>query len=241
MVIKSDRVYEEVVAQIRELISGGMLKPGDRLPAERELAQRLKVGRSSVREAIRGLEVQGLVVTRHGAGTSVTANRLEAVVEAFTSRLTEEQRALWDVLEMRRVLEPQMASLAAGRATPEDMERLQAILQEQEDQIASGETGVKADAEFHSAIARATHNSAFSRLIFAIEDIVNWSREQYLHSPERSRRSLAAHRGVLAAIQRRDFKGAQRAMQQHIVEVEREVKALAMRRTARDRPMEERA
>ena len=133
--IKQRRLYQDVVRQIRNLIDEGTLKPGDRLPSERELAEQLQVSRSSLREAMRTLELQGLVVSRPGAGTFVSNDTNGSVADALTAYLADGKDALKDVFEMRHILEPQMAALAAGRATPEDLQRLEQMLTQQADQI----------------------------------------------------------------------------------------------------------
>jgi GntR family transcriptional repressor for pyruvate dehydrogenase complex len=218
--IKRKRLYEEIVQQIQELVREGQLKPGDRLPTERELAERLRVSRSSVREAIRALELQGLVVSRPGAGTFISAESLEALVYALASTLSEEKNALADIFEMRRILESQVASLAAERATEEDLRRMHQALSEQERQIERGETGAEADNAFHFAIAHAAQNWALVRLMHAIEEMLRQSRDQALQTPGRPQRSLASHRRILEAIERRDREAAREAMERHIREIE---------------------
>ena len=120
----------------------GALKPGDRLPPERELALQLDVSRASVREAMRLLDVKGLVVIRPGAGTFITEDAIEAIVQAFSSLLDDDTGAARDVFEMRLLLEPHVVSLAANRATERDIRRLAEILDGQEAEIAAGGMGV---------------------------------------------------------------------------------------------------
>ena len=188
------------------------------------MAEQLKVGRSSVREAIRTLELQGLVVSKHGSGTFVNTQSLDAVTTLMTSSLgvglDAFEAQLHDIFEVRHLLEPQLAALAAQRATPEDVERLSSILVEQQRQIMEGETGVDADTEFHFALATATHNTALVKVVSAVEDVLRQSRDQTLQQPGRSQRSLDSHRHILDMVRAGDHMGARSAMEHHLTAVE---------------------
>ena len=200
------------------------MEHGAKLPAERVLAEQLKVSRSSVREAIRTLELQGLVTSKPGSGTFINTQSLDAVATLMTSSLIEGIGAgdarLKDIFEVRHLLEPQLAALAAERATPEDVERLSAILVEQQRQIMEGETGVDADTEFHFTLATATHNTALVKVVSAVEDVLRQSRDQTLQQPGRPERSLNSHRQILEMIQAGDHLGARSAMEHHLTAVE---------------------
>jgi GntR family transcriptional repressor for pyruvate dehydrogenase complex len=218
--IKRRRLHEDIVQQFHGLIRQGKLKHGDRLPSERDLAERFKVSRSSVREAIRSLELQGLVVSRRGAGTFINTENLDSVVALVAAVLNTDGDNLADIFEMRHLLEPSLAALAAQRATPEEVQRMRQILKEQWRQIEARETGVDADTDFHFALASATHNAAVMKVVSAVEDILQKSRDQSLQVPGRPQRSLASHRQILDMIEARDVGGAQRAMEHHLTAVE---------------------
>ncbi len=200
------------------------MEHGAKLPAERVLAEQLKVSRGSVREAIRTLELQGLVVSKQGSGTFINTQSLNAVATLMTSSLIDGLGAgeaeLKDIFEVRHLLEPQLAALAAQRATPQDVERLSSILVEQQRQIMEGETGVDADTEFHFALATATHNTALVKVVSAVEDVLRQSRDQTLQQPGRPERSLNSHRQILEMIQAGDHLGARSAMEHHLTAVE---------------------
>ena len=218
------RRHESIVQRFHALIQQGALEHGARLPAERVLAEQLKVSRSSVREAIRTLELQGLVVTKHGSGSFIDTQNLDAVATLMTSSQGEGMGAgevqLQDIFEVRHLLEPQIAALAAQRATPEDVERLAAILEEQQRQIMEGETGVDADTEFHFALATATHNAALVKVVSAVEDVLRQSRDQSLQQPGRPQRSLDSHHQILEMIRGKNHLGAREAMEYHLTAVE---------------------
>ena len=205
------------------------MRPGDRLPPERELAQQLGVSRASVREAMRLLDIKGLVMVRPGAGTFITDDSVEAIVQAFSSLLSNGAGAAGDVFEMRLLLEPHVVSLATQRATGDDVHRMERILESQQDDIAGGGSGVEFDTAFHYAIAEATKNTALVAVTQTISDILSRSREGSLLSPARSRLSLESHMQILAAIQRPDPAEAEEAMRTHIADIDREVHNLSSR------------
>ena len=219
-IIKRRKLYQDIVGQIQEFIREGILRPGDRLPPERDLAERLQVSRSSLREAIRALELQGLVVSRPGAGTFISTESLDTLVSIIASSLSQASDVLSDIFEVRHLLEPQIAGLAADRATPEDIQRMVEALGEQERQMADGETGVEGDTAFHFALAQATQNWALLKVVSTISDVLHRSRDQSLQTPGRPQRSFTSHEHILDMIRRRDVEGARSAMEYHISEVE---------------------
>jgi GntR family transcriptional repressor for pyruvate dehydrogenase complex len=184
------------------------------------LADQFKVSRSSVREALRSLELQGLVVSRRGSGTFINTDDLNSVVALIASSLSSGADTLRDIFEMRHLLEPQIAFLAAQRVNPQELLQMEEILEEQGRQIARGETGVNADTDFHFALAVATHNSAMVKVVSAVEDILRRSRDQSLQEPGRPQRSLASHRQILEMLQDRDKHAARQAMEHHLTSVE---------------------
>jgi len=221
--IKKTRIYEEVVSQIHELIREGKFKAGDQLPSERELAETFKVSRTSVREALRALETQGLVVSRTGTGTFIADLPIESLVAPLATLLIEEKNALADIFEMRKLIEPHIASLAAERATKRDIERMKRILEKQRAEVDQGATGVEEDAEFHFSIGRATQNQALEKLVSGLMDILSHSREESLQTPGRSQASLDSHHKILSAIEAHDKERARKATLSHIEHVEQNV------------------
>jgi GntR family transcriptional repressor for pyruvate dehydrogenase complex len=218
--IKSTRIYEEIVRQVKAMIAEGRLKAGDRLPPERDLAEKFVVSRTSVREALRALESLGLVEIRPGEGTFVRQVSIESLVEPLALLMVSQREAIGELFEARRLLEPSLAALAAERATPEEIQEMERILEEQAKEIAGGRTGLAQDAQFHTAIGAAAHNRAITRLAHAIMDLLTQSREESLNTPGRPTRSHEDHRRVLMAISRRDAEAARKAMLDHIEAVE---------------------
>ena len=142
--IKSTRIYEEIVRQIKAMIAEGRLKSGDRLPPERDLAEKFVVSRTSVREALRALESLGLVEIRPGEGTFVREVSVEALIEPLALVMASQREAIGELFEARRLLEPAIAALAAGRATPEEIQEMERILDEQAKEIARGQDRARA-------------------------------------------------------------------------------------------------
>jgi len=218
--IKSTRIYEEIVRQIKTMISEGRLKSGDQLPPERDLAEKFVVSRTSVREALRALESLGLVEIRPGEGTFVREVSVESLIEPLAMVMASQREAIGELFEARRLLEPVIAGLAAGRATPEELHEMGRILEDQAKEIAAGRTGLPQDAQFHAAIASAAHNRAITRLVHGIMDLLGQSREESLNTPGRPVQSHEDHRRILEAITRRDVAAAEQAMRDHVTAVE---------------------
>jgi GntR family transcriptional regulator, transcriptional repressor for pyruvate dehydrogenase complex len=218
--IKSTRIYEEIVRQVKQLIAEGRLKTGDRLPPERELAEKFVVSRTSVREALRALESLGLIEIRPGEGTFVREVSVDALVGPLALMMTSQREAIGELFEARRVLEPAIAALAASRATPDEVQEMERILESQARQVAAGRTGLAEDAAFHTAIGAAAHNHAITRIVHAIMDLLTQSREESLNTPGRPTRSHQDHRRILQAIAKRNASAARQAMLDHLVAVE---------------------
>ncbi len=218
--VKSTRIYEEIVRQIKVMIGEGRLKSGDQLPPERDLAEKFLVSRTSVREALRALESVGLIEIRPGEGTFVREVSVDALVEPLALVLLSQREMIGELFEARRLLEPAIAGLAARRATPEEVQEMERILDEQAKEIAAGNTGLAQDAAFHAAIGTAAHNRAITRIVHAVMDLLAQSREEAISTPGRPTRSHEDHRRVLDAIRARDPANAERAMLDHVVAVE---------------------
>jgi GntR family transcriptional regulator, transcriptional repressor for pyruvate dehydrogenase complex len=218
--INSPRIYEEIVRQIRTLISEGKLKSGDRLPPERDLAERFRVSRASVREALRALESMGLIEIRLGEGTFVREISVDQLIEPLALVILTQREAVGELFEARRLLEPPIAGLAARRSTKEEVQEMERILEEQGKEVAAGGTGLAQDAAFHAAIASSTNNRAITRIVHAVIDLLTQSREESLQIAGRPSRSHEDHLRILEAIRGRRSAAARRAMLDHVVAVE---------------------
>ncbi|MFH8729969.1 MULTISPECIES: FadR/GntR family transcriptional regulator [unclassified Streptomyces] len=207
------RLYEQVLDRLRAYVAEGGLRAGDRLPPERDLAARLGVSRASVKQAITVLEVQGLVEARHGGGTYLMRDSLDAEP---VERMVERRRRLPDVLEAREALETKLAELAAERRTDEDLAALHAALDRMVADIEEGGHGVEGDRLFHAAVTAAAHSALLAEFMRSIADQVTESRTESLRQPRRPARSLAQHRAILDAIETGRPAQAAAAMRRHV-------------------------
>jgi GntR family transcriptional regulator, transcriptional repressor for pyruvate dehydrogenase complex len=218
--VRKVRRYEQVAEQIRNLIGSGALKPGDLLPPERELAAKLGVGRSSIRDAVRTLEVMGILEPRQGHGTVVRDLSADALVVPLSLVLTRKRELVHELLDVRRMIEPALAARAAKNATPEEIAHMRAILERHDAKLRRGEQAIDEDSDFHYALALAARNSVVLRVLDVLMDLLRESRSRSLQVPGRPKRSFDGHRRILRAIERRDQRAAEAAVRQHLKEIE---------------------
>jgi GntR family transcriptional repressor for pyruvate dehydrogenase complex len=207
------RLYEQVIERLRSHVAEGDLGIGDRLPTERDLAQRLGVSRASVKQAIVVLEAQGLVEVRHGGGTYLVRDSLD--VEPV-EHLAERRRRLPDVLEAREALETKLAELAAERRTEEDLAAMRAALERMAAETADGGPGTEGDRLFHAAVTAAAHSALLAEFMRSIAEQITESRHESLRQPGRPARSLNQHQAILDAIEERRGRAAAAAMRRHV-------------------------
>lgn len=211
--IKTDRLYIKVAEQLSQLIRDGVIKPGERLPAERSLSEKLGVSRPVVREAMIALELSGIIEIRTGSGIYVTTKK---------SKLGRAAKGVgpFEILEIRYILESEACALAATRITDDQIEQLEQVLREMEEEEKQEDASEKADWRFHTIIAEASQNSA-------IYSVVNWLWELRNESPlstaflERIRKegihpSITDHKRIAEALKQRNPEKARLAMKNHI-------------------------
>ncbi|NLW81729.1 MAG: FadR family transcriptional regulator [Desulfovibrionales bacterium] len=215
--LRQKRLYEEITAQLRKLVHNGAFCPGDRLPPERQLAHMFKVSRNSVREAIKSLEQQGVLVSKPGAGTFIAPTSQADLTTALGEAFARERHRLADIFELRLLLEPQIASLAAQRVTDQDLALLGNLMDAYAEALAQGQPVRRLDQEFHDAIAAATKNQSITLLMERMQGLLEESRDEALQSPDRNRESLEGHRRILDALCRTDPDDARTAMATHLI------------------------
>jgi GntR family transcriptional repressor for pyruvate dehydrogenase complex len=214
-VVKNERLYMKVAEQLRNLIETDVIKPGERLPSERELADQLGVSRPTVREAMIALELTGVIEIRSGSG--IYASKIKTASEFL---LGDTGIGPFEVLEIRHIVEPEACALAATRITDIELDQLQQTLNDMEEEEKRSDASEKADQHFHEIIARSCQNSAF-------ESVINWLwklRNQSMLSTsflERIRKegihpSISEHQAIFDAIQARDPEAARSSMQKHL-------------------------
>ncbi len=215
------RLYRQIAGQIAALIDSGEFPAGSRLPAERELATLLGVSRTSVREAVISLEIAGRVEVRVGSGIFVAAPGAAQIVG-----LDDDGPSPFELLAARRLIEGEIAALAARAAKKSDFPALRATIdrmREHADHFAKRDAD---DREFHVRIAAATGNGSLALVVEGLWQQRRgklWSRiETYFHTPKMRDGVLVDHEAILAALERRDPDAARDAMHRHLARVERE-------------------
>jgi len=235
--IKVKRASDQVFEQLRDLIFRGELKPGEQLVPERELAQAFGVSRPTVREAINKLVTMGLVEHRQGQGTFVRS--LEATREhnPLAAIVDRRETSLEDLLEVRMGLEAQSAMLAAERATPEDIQRLEETLAAMEAEHVKGSLGIEDDVAFHMGLAYATKNPVQVYIMRSFHDLLHFGIEENLRhlweDPVNLPIIQQQHQRIIQAIKDHDPEGAADAMQAHITFVLEYVREYRLKSRAR--------
>jgi GntR family transcriptional repressor for pyruvate dehydrogenase complex len=206
-----------IIGQIRTLISEGTLKPGDRLPAERELARQFSVGRGYIRKAIQKLEFYGILNTHPQRGTFVSSLGVKSLEGLIANILQLEKDDFQALIETRKILETQTAALAAERATGEQIGMLREAHEEFHRQVESGENGLEEDLLFHLKIAECAKNSVLASLIGMITpELLETSRRLHTCDRGRYREAFREHERILRSIAERSPKRAERAMHAHM-------------------------
>lgn len=209
-------VKDQVLQQLKQYIASGVVQPGERLPSERELAERLGIGRTSVREALKVLEAIGLVESRVGDGTFITAQIGASLGRTIGLSLMTWGGTIMEILEARCMIEGEAARAAAERATPADHAAIEAELRTME-RAANFNDYLVADMNFHRLVGRATHNTVVAQIVVNLIDLLEQVLQESGSDELRtSAEGNGTHREVLHAIQRGDGAAAAAAMQAHI-------------------------
>jgi GntR family transcriptional repressor for pyruvate dehydrogenase complex len=222
--VKTRKIYEEVIEQIKQLIVVGELQPGDKLLSERELSEKLNVSRASIREAFSALEIMGIITIRPGEGSFVRQVSFEGMLEPLSFLLHVNIDDAMNLLEVRKMLEVEIAALAASRATPENIEDMRNALHRMVDEVNDGEVGDKADAEFHYAVLKAAHNPILIKLMSAVSDLMNstyrFSRQKIFMEGNMQKVLYDSHCSIFQAIEQKKPKLARKMMEKHLTMVE---------------------
>lgn len=223
--IRTKKIYEEIVEQIKALIADGTLKPGDRLMSERELAERMQVGRSAVREAFRALEAMKIIQIRPGEGTYIREASADFIIDALSLVLNTGNETARELMELRKILEVECAGLAAKRRTEKDLDAMKKALNQMEQDIEEGNIGDQADLLFHYSVAKATSNIMVLKLMTTISDTMNHvmreARYKLYRDPDYPRNLLKQHWEIFDAIEAKKMFHAQKAMFLHLDGVEK--------------------
>jgi GntR family transcriptional repressor for pyruvate dehydrogenase complex len=199
-----------------DLVKRSELRPGDKLPPERELAEKLSISRGSLREAFRVLESRGLIKSKPGGGRYIREIRKNGYSNTENIILSLEKSSILELLEARETFEVKIAEIVAQRATTEDIELIEKALSRINEVEISDDNKTEPDTDFHLAIARASHNFVFINVIKLHLDLLKETRERTQQIPGRREEQWREHQAILQAIKEHDTKKAGEAMLKHL-------------------------
>ena len=226
--IQTERLYEQIVGQIEKRIVAGDLKVGDQLPSEKELAEQFAVSRTAVREAIKALREKRLVEIRPGRGTFITNDAPEAMRHSLGLLMKfGTTNGISHLVEVREILEPEIAALAASRVTDEQIGAMGEAITVMDTALDNVDVFVEADLDFHLAMAEATQNPIIPILMDSIIDMLREQRKRTGVTRGGLERGQYHHKQILEAIIQRDPDGSRKAMQLHLQQVRDDSKASA--------------
>jgi GntR family transcriptional repressor for pyruvate dehydrogenase complex len=224
--IKTSKISDEVYKQIVSLISNGQLKPGDKIPSERELSSEIGISRQSIREALNRAEVMGLIEVRQGEGSFILSSLEGLLKPPLTVIIEKEVERIFDFLEIRKLVEGWCAEKAALEATGEELEDMKEILDKMKKVASKDKQWEELDLELHLSIAKATHNIIAIHIMDALK--VNFSLffrfTKSMPSSERLDVLWHHHYEIIDAIARKDSKVAKQKVVDHLDFIEEKIR-----------------
>jgi GntR family transcriptional regulator, transcriptional repressor for pyruvate dehydrogenase complex len=219
-IVRSSRLYEQIVQQVEESIQKGALKTGDRLPPERELAQQFGVSRTAVREAVKALREKGFVEAYPGRGTFImetSSHPIRLSIDRI-AKTGQAEGSLY-LTEVREMMEPEIAAMAAERADAEDLAAMRESVEVMDGAKRDPEAFIEADLDFHLALAEAAANPIILSLIDSIVGLLREQRMGIFQVEGGPERGQYHHKKILEAVEHRDSGGAREAMKAHMRQV----------------------
>ena len=218
--VPKNALSEEIVGRLLELLKAKKLRPGEKLPPERELAEQLQVSRPSLREALRALAIMHVVETRQGSGTSITSLQPELLVEHLDFVFALADSTYLSLFEARKVVEVGICGLAAERITDEDLARLEGCLEQSLAGLSDANLYFQADVALHEIITEAAESPVLSRIMASISHLVRASRERTSVLPNIAYQTIEDHRAIVSALKQHNPEAARQAMYQHLHHIE---------------------
>jgi len=226
--IERSTLPDKIIEQIKNIIIEGGLQPGDKLPSERELAERFSVGRTTVREALKALSYAG-IIKKVREGTIVNRNVSNFFIDSLTQMLILKHLDFEDLFETRKILEVKLAGLAAQRATIEDIEMIGNILKAMSEKANYNPYEfITEDIKFHETIAETAQNRVLYEIFIAVRLLLRKAQEEVIRYPEIMKRSLKYHQQIFEAIKEQNVSKAKRAMFAHLDDVEKALTSLEL-------------
>jgi GntR family transcriptional regulator, transcriptional repressor for pyruvate dehydrogenase complex len=225
-VVRTSRLYEQIVQQIEESILKGALKAGDQLPAERDLAQRFGVSRTAVREAVKALREKGLVEAYTGRGTFITDGTSQAVRQSFelVAKIGQPNGST-HLAEVRAILEPEIAALAATRIQEQHLSLMREAVALMDRKYDDPDAFIEADLDFHLALAEAAENPMILSLLDSIVGLLREQRTRIFQVEGGPNRGQYHHKRILEAVEQHNPEKARDAMRAHLQQVREDSKA----------------
>lgn len=211
------RLYEEIVKQFIEKIKKGEFKPGDKIPTERVLALQLNVSRTAIREALRAMELMGVIESKMGSGTFIKEMTLENFLDSNANMISKNERLIVEMLEVRILLETEIAKLAAKRATSENIIAIEKSIDLMEQEIDNGKIGLQGDNSFHHELAIAADNIAMINILSLCSELLDSTRSAALAALKDPKIGLVHHREILEAVRNGKEEDASRLMTKHLL------------------------
>ena len=213
---QQDKVYIEIIRELNQIIQEDDLKIGDKLPSERELSERLNVGRSSVREALRSLELLDLIETRRGEGTFIKKIGGHRLVEVLASFFLRGKKARSDLAETRKIVEIEGLRLACKRIDDDHLQKLEGLIVQSKQSWKKGDFPVEEDYLFHKTIVEACHNSLLLHIWISLVEYSKVALRESLSREGRPEQSIKEHEDIYNALKQRDEEKAIFAMRNHL-------------------------
>ncbi|MDF2531913.1 MAG: GntR family transcriptional regulator [Clostridia bacterium] len=217
--IKNTKVYEQVIDQIKDMIAEGTLNKGDRLPSERSLVEQLQVSRASLREALRALEVIGLVECKQGEGNYIKTSFEDNLLEPLSIMYRLERSNPKEIWELRKTMEVEAVGLAAKRVTDTQLKELSELLlsfNDEEDETYNAEI----DKQFHYKLAECSGNILIYNILktvsVLVEDFIKGARTKILNDKENKKVLFKQHKAMLIAVEKHSSVEARKAMREHL-------------------------
>jgi DNA-binding FadR family transcriptional regulator len=222
--VRTGKISELIAQQIKNAILTGVTKPGERLPSERELVERFEASRNSVREALKILEVSGLLLIKRGSGVFVADGNSRSVSDSLSSMLKMQNVSINELTQARIVLEPGTARLACENMLEDDLLKLEENIRQASEIVRSGREAVELNVMFHVLIAQATHNAVISLTMNTLFDVVEEASVEIVSSTPQafpgSGKAVKHHMKILKAFLQKDPQRAYDLMLEHIMEIQ---------------------
>jgi len=219
--VRREKISEQISNQLLNAIIKGHFKVGDKLPSERQLCDMFNASRVAVREAINTLTAKGIATSEHGIGTLINPREKWNTLDPQIFLLESNISAFYQLLEVRRIIEPEMAALAAERITQTSLDKLQTMIFTHSDD--SVEQHILDDMSFHMEIAKASQNTVLLIIMNSINDLLQESRRRTYFIPDALSRAWACHEDILRALETRNSELARKSMNDHLDQVKSEI------------------